>query len=139
MEIKMSEFVTAYGPKNKVVVDFSKSKSRTRQAHKDECDINRIINKYQRTGTLSWTNKYAAKYGDVTSTDFQSAMDTLIQTQEMFEELPSTIRNRFQNNPSQFLDYVQDANNLEEMYELGLAIRPKQKPLDEVQPEPQPE
>jgi hypothetical protein len=38
----------------------------------------------------------------------------------MFEDLPSSIRSRFENQPSQFLDFVHDENNLQEMQQMGL-------------------
>ena len=40
----------------------------------------------------------------------------------MFADLPSSIRTKFNNDPAQYLDFVQDPEKLEEMRELGLAL-----------------
>ncbi len=95
-------------------------KSRTKQSFKNECDINTIMAKYQKTGAIAHVNKHATEYGFATSADFSTAMRTVTVAQEMFDGLPSSIRNRFNNNPGQFLDFVQDANNKVEGQELGL-------------------
>ena len=42
----------------------------------------------------------------------------------MFEELPSQIRKKFNNDPAQFLDFVQNENNKDALYEMGLALAP---------------
>ena len=50
----------------------------------------------------------------------------------MFAELPSSLRTKFENKIGNFLNFVQDENNLEEMQELGLAnknqIKTESKP-----------
>jgi len=46
----------------------------------------------------------------------------------MFEELPSTIRAQFENNPEKFLEFVQNPDNLDKMRELGLAKAPQSPP-----------
>ena len=48
-------------------------------------------------------------------------MQIVATANSMFQDLPSSIRNQFQNDPGQFLDFVQDPENLEEMREMGLA------------------
>ncbi len=109
--------VYARGPR--VRIRFPK-KGRTKQSFKDECDINLIMAKYQKTGALAHFNKFSASYGFATSEDFASAMRTVTIAQDMFDGLPSSIRNRFANDPSQFLEFVQGADNREEAIELGL-------------------
>ena len=43
----------------------------------------------------------------------------------MFDNLPSDVRNRFNNNPAQLLDFVADPENKEEAIELGLLPKPE--------------
>ncbi len=105
------------GPR--VQIEFAK-KGRTKQSMKDECDINLIMAKYQKTGAIAHLNRHGADYGFATSEDFASAMRTVTVAQDMFDHLPSSIRNRFANNPAAFLDFVQDADNRQEAIELGL-------------------
>ncbi len=107
------------GPYTPVRIKFAKT-GRTKQSMKDECDINKIMEKYQKTGAIAHVNKHQSEYGFATSEDFASAMRTCTIAQEMFDDLPSSIRRRFANNPAAFLDFVQDANNKKEGQDLGL-------------------
>lgn len=104
-----------------VKLDFGDEISLTRQDAKDECDINQIVDKFQRTGVIDHRNKYEAKYGFADSNDLHQAMNLITEAQQMFDELPSKARKRFNNDPGQFLDFVQDPANINEMETLGLA------------------
>ncbi len=106
-------------PRDRVQLSFPK-KGRTKQSFIEECNINNIIAKYQKTGALAHVNRHGADYGFATSDDFATSMRIITQAQDMFDGLPSSIRNRFANDPAQFLDFVQDANNEQEMQDLGL-------------------
>jgi len=122
------------GPFNKEQIIFPK-KGRTKQSFTDDCDINKIVARYQKTGAIAHLNKHQADYGFATSDDFSTAMRTVIVAQEMFDGLPSSIRNRFANDPGQFLDFVQDADNIDEGRRLGLW--PDEEPgATEAAPEP---
>ena len=53
----------------------------------------------------------------------------MIQTaNEMFDELPSQARTKFKNNPALFLDFVQNEDNKDKLYELGLSDFPNSIP-----------
>ena len=93
----------------------------TRQSHKAECDINNIMKRYQKDGVITHFNKFGKNYGDATGNDFTEAMQIIAKGKSMFEELPSSARSRFDNDPAKFLDFVNDPENLDEMRELGLA------------------
>lgn len=108
-------------PRRRVRVVFPDGGGRTKQSFKAECDINNIMARFVRTGVLDFTNRRQAQYGDVTGLEYQSAMDLVVRAREMFAELPSAVRSRFQNEPGQFLDFVQDPANAEEMVKMGLA------------------
>ena len=59
-------------------------------------------------------------------------MNIVTRAQQMFEELPSKIRNKFKNDPSAFLDFVADPLNRPEMDEMGLTeakVPPEPAPL----------
>lgn len=120
--------LNAYSKRNRITVDCSKDKVITEQSHKQGCEINNILAKYHKTGVLEHVNKHQAQYGDATSLDFQNAMQTVINAQTMFDDLPSKLRNRFQNDPAQFLDFVQNEENIDEMIKLGLATQRPQEP-----------
>lgn len=112
----------------KPVLDFTNDPGRTKQSMRDECNVNLIVAKFQKTGVLSYMTNKEAVYMDVDPLDYQDALNTLRETQNMFDELPSKIRKRFENNPQKFLEFCQDPKNQEEIYDLGLADRPPPPP-----------
>ncbi len=127
---KKSPFIvrSAYGPKKRLGDIGDLGVSLTKQSFTKECDINNIMAKYQKTGAIDHVNKHEASYGFATSHDFQSALETIRTGQTMFDELPSSIRTKFENDPAKFLDFVQDNKNQAEMVELGLAHKLQQDP-----------
>ena len=127
MSKKENKFRSAYGEKLKVVL--TTGEGLTEQCHKDECDINKIIAKYDRTGVLNHVNEFEAQYGDLTGIDYQTMLNTVSEANSMFEGLPSQIRNKFENDPSKFLSFVDDENNYDAMVEMGIA-KAKPVPVD---------
>lgn len=98
------------------------------QQFKEECDINNILAKYQKTGAVTHANNRAAEYGFATSLDFRQSMEIVVKAKTMFNELPSTIRRKFGGSPEAFLDFVQNPANASEMVEMGLVETPDQEP-----------
>ena len=94
--------------------------SRTKQAFADQCEINNIINKFQATGAITHANKHQLHYGETDGTTFHEAMNIVCEAQEAFSELPSSLRNRFGNDPAAYLDFVSNEENKPEMARLGL-------------------
>jgi len=92
----------------------------TEQGHKKECDVNLIIQKYDRTGLINHVNTFVAIYGDVSSIDFRNALELNMKVGEHFNELPSNIRKRFENDPLQFISFLENPKNYAESVELGL-------------------
>lgn len=113
------KFLTRYD-RNRSFILFSKP-SRVKQSFKDECDINKILARWQKTGVLDHVNRYQGDYADVTPIpDYREALNSVMAAQAAFNSLPSKIRERFGNDPAQFLDFVHDEGNLNEMRSLGL-------------------
>lgn len=100
--------------------DFPEDSEYTDQSYRDECDINTIMARYQSTGQLPVLNAGTAQWLDVTEMDFQTHMNFLVEAQEMFDALPSDLRDRFGNDPGAFLGFCSDAENLPELAKLGL-------------------
>lgn len=92
----------------------------TEQCHKRECDMNYILRDYQAKGIVKHVSQYTGQYDDITVTDFQEAMFMVKDAQNMFNDLPSSLRKRFGNDPAEFLKFVSDGNNREEMAKLGM-------------------
>lgn len=117
------KFVTKYKDHKKVSLTFTKP-SKTDGSQKKECDINNIIKKYNKTGVLSHVSNAIPVFGDVSSFgDYQACIEHIQNAERLFSELPSRVRARFQNDPSQFLDFMSKQENIDEAVALGLATK----------------
>lgn len=112
---------SAYEPHHRVQIKCGGG-SRTKQSFKAECDINNIMAKYQKTGSLAHAQQHQGEYGFASAVSFHEAMNIVTQAEQMFASLPSTLRNRFSNDPGAYLDFVQNPDNEDEMRELGLLV-----------------
>lgn len=128
----MAKFITAYGTKQKTPTFFTQP-TRTKQSHKDECDINNILARYKKTGVINFTNRHEPQYADVTGADYQEAQFIVARAKGLFAAMPAHLRARFDNEPGKFLAFVQDEKNREEAESLGLL-----KPKPEAAAEPAP-
>ena len=91
------------------------SDGRTKQAFKDETDINRILSRAQKTGTISHINKYQGMYADFSDFDFLESELKLAKGREVFDALPSEIRTEFGQSPAAFFKYVNDPANANDL------------------------
>ena len=81
------------------------------------------MDRYFRTGCLSdpLNQMKPGTYGDFSEMgDYMENMNKIVQAREMFDALPSRVRERFGNNPGAMIDFVMDPNNKEEAKKLGL-------------------
>lgn len=101
--------------------------NRTQQQFKDECDVNYILKRFRRTGTLPQTNANPAVFADVTVNDFQDAMNLVTSAQQEFDLLDSSTRARFGNSPAALLEFLQNPDNFSEAQDLGL-VEPQPTP-----------
>ena len=91
----------------------------TKQAFKDQTDINKILQRAQKTGTISHLAKYGPVYGDFTDIDdLLTAHQRLARAQEIFSELPSEVRREFDQDPAGFFNFVNDPANRERLKEV---------------------
>lgn len=99
-----------------------KSKSVTQQHFRDECDINNIMKKYEKNGTLpDGYNEKQPIFGDFSEIpDFQSTANLIAEVQTAFNKLPASTRARFNHSPAAALDFLADSNNTAEAFKLGL-------------------
>ncbi len=126
------KIISAYAPKRKVILMFAET-GRTKSQFMQDCDINRIVTRAEKTGVVDHIQNTPPTYGDVgTSIDFQESMNTIIIANAMFADLSSRVRRRFDNNPAEYLEFIEDPQNEDEMRTLGIL-----NPLKEV-PEPLP-
>ncbi len=111
-------------------------KIRTKQQFKNECDINNIMAKYQKTGALEHVATHQLNYGFAQSIDFNEAMQITTRAEQMFADLPSTLRTKFHGDPGEYLDFVADESNKPEMLKLGLLSPEGEAALAESDPAP---
>lgn len=114
--------------------------SKTQQEHLVSCDINNIIKQFSKTGQLTHISAKAAQgaYLDLPDpVDYQEAQNIMLEASSSFSSLPAKVRDRFENDPAQFLAFMADPKNEKEARELGL-LTPA-TPLPDTRPEPSPE
>lgn len=120
-------FQKPYAPRTRQGLEFIDEdgqpiESLTKQAFKDECDINKIVANYDRTGLLTHVSSAVARYGDFTEVnEYQESLNTVLRAQRDFEGLPADIRKRFHNDPGEFFEFATNPDNLDQMVEMGLA------------------
>lgn len=108
----------------------------TQQHSKDEADINKIMARYIKTGVIDHVAKYQGQYLENNDIDYHTSQNIIIKADKMFSELPSSVRKEFENNPAEFLKFVNNEENNEKMAELGLTKTPPPKtpPVEEKPP-----
>lgn len=95
--------------------------SKTRASQQKETEINGIISKYDRTGTLTHITRSVPRFDDVSNiTDYKSALDQVLEAQKQFSQLPSDLRSHFDNDPGKLIEFLSDSKNLEKAVEMGL-------------------
>ena len=110
-------------------IEFDPEEGQTKQSFKDECDINNIMKRYNATGAITHLNMRTPEYGDFSSPlDFQAALNTVMEGEAMFADLPSDLRDRFGNDPKQLLEFLADDANREEAIKLGIVQAPPEPP-----------
>lgn len=112
--------------------------SLTKQSFKDECDINVIMRRFRKVQGADYLNRYQGyldgQFGDFSDVqDYRTAIDQIQQARGVFDALPSKVRSRFENDPAQFLDFVHNPANRDELVSMGLA-EPKPKFSDATPP-----
>ena len=130
--------------RRKVGITFDPKSSLTHTDMRKQCDINNIVEQYVSTGTLptvrgaAFTKRYPM-FGDFTvGNDYQTIQNTLKASESAFLELPARVRERFHNNPSELVSFLQNEENRNEAEELGLiekrkisqSIEPAVKPAE---------
>ena len=94
-----------------------KTQSRTVQSDRDSTDIKRLVN------TAPPFDPSQMTFADVTDIpDFRATQDRLADVYSRFAELPSEIREKFENEPANLVEFVQDPDNIDDAVELGLLI-----------------
>lgn len=102
----------------------TKPPSMTKQEFVKECDVNNVIKSYSPRAMAAMIAENAAKarYEDLPDNlDFQASIELVRSAEASFMTLPAKIRDRFGQDPVQFLAFLSDPKNLDEARKLGLA------------------
>ncbi len=99
--------------------------TRAKQSFKEECDINIIMAKYKARGIVTHVTKYQGHYQDLPNEiDYHHNLQSVMDAKAAFDSLPAKIRERFKNDPAQFLGFVMDPKNQSEIDKMGLGLNP---------------
>ena len=112
--------VSSIWDRKRVISDYSLEPSLTKSEFKDECDINNVVARALRTGVLPGIDRQAL-YGDFSQvTDYATAQVKIAEAKQSFEQLPSDIKEQFDNDVTKLLDWIDNPDNEEEAIKLGL-------------------
>lgn len=99
--------------------------SRTQQHFKDETDINNILRQFNVTGLLP-QKAMSPRYGDFTGVgDYQTALNQVIAAEGEFMTLPAQLRAKFNNDPQELIEFLNNPENIDEARKLGLVNKPE--------------
>lgn len=95
--------------------------SMTQQHFHDETKIDNILDLYTRTGVLP-SKEVQPVFADLLglSDDYHEALNLVRDAQEAFFDMPAHVRERFNNDPSYLMRFLDDDANREEAAALGL-------------------
>lgn len=101
-----------------------KDKSLTNQADLPNTDINLIMARFEKTGLIPGTER-KPMYGDFSEVpDYHTQLSAIRRVEGYMLLLPAKIRNRFNNNPQELIDFLNNPANDGEAVELGLKVAP---------------
>jgi phage internal scaffolding protein len=96
--------------------------SLTEQSHKDSCDINLIVARAQHNPAVLLDKSMRPDvFRDFSESEsYTEMLNKVCDAKSAFEELDSSVRSRFDNDPSKLIDFVTNPDNALEAHELGL-------------------
>lgn len=111
-------------------------KGLTKQSMSKETDINLIMAKYKKTGTVNFLNAQEAVYDEMLDVDFHQAMNLITEANNMFAEMPAHLRKEFKNDPGVFLEAVHNPESAQKLFDLGLSSKNPSEGLETPPEEP---
>ena len=96
--------------------------SLTKQAFRDECDINRIVARFTPQQLEEQAQAASLIYADFTGLeDYASVMNRARAAELLFENLDVNVRDHFDHNPDELVRAAFDPSRRQEFVDLGLA------------------
>lgn len=116
------------------VLFFCEGPSLTKQSFKNECDINGIMKRFERTGIITHNAKREGYFADVSVVpDFAEAVQAVRKAEDMFMSLPAKLRAEFDNDAAAYVRFCADPANKDRMIELGLMEKPVKPVVQKVE------
>jgi phage internal scaffolding protein len=100
--------------------------TKTNQSYKDQYDINKIIDRYNRTGEFRPLRKTEPVFRDLSAFDFEQMENRIAEIEGQFTQLPVEIRKRFDHSALEMLRFLENPKNRDEAIKLGLVKPPKE-------------
>lgn len=130
------KFKTPYdGIRNRKQIDFTGDEGKTIQEQSEATDINNILERYARTGLIDHVQKHEPQYGEFAAYDFQANQNMIAKITQTFEELPARDRQHFNNDPQQFVEFIAQQENIDDMKDGKIGNKPPSEPVEETAPE----
>lgn len=110
---------------HRVRLIFQGDPGRTIQSYKESTDITKILERHLRQGVIPPMPESEFQ-SFVGLPDYQTCLNTVIKAQDLFSQLPISIKAHFDNDPELLMKAVEDPSRRNELIELGVF-----KPNDE--------
>lgn len=105
--------------------------TRTHQEFAEESDINTIIERFGIGENPITAQKWIENIDIADAPDnYQDVLNQLNEARDQFMSLPARVRTRFNNSAHEFVNFVSDQNNLEEMVQMGLATKREEPKIE---------
>lgn len=128
MNIAFTSLYTHSKARSKHFGTINTGESMTQQDDAHDADINIIMKSYSPGALLPQITK-TPLYGDFTTTnDYRTMVETVRAADAAFAEVPAAVRSRFNNDPSEFIKFANNKDNLEELRKMGLAPQAPEPP-----------
>lgn len=100
--------------------------NQTCQSDKKACDINTMMARAEK-GQFIPPQGGPGAYGDFTGYgDYMECRNKILAAEATFFALPADLRKRFNNDPAEVIEFMEDPSNLQECYRLGLLAEPEE-------------
>mgnify|MGYP000073147877 CR=1 FL=1 len=84
---------------------------RATQEAKEQCDINRVLDRARHGASLSHVMQHGGRYGDFSDLhgdSYNDMLNRLADASSIFNDLPAELRSEFDNDPGKFFEFVGD-------------------------------
>lgn len=126
------KFNTRFNPPKGPQLHRSEKPSKVRQSERDNCDINKIMERFNRTGQLPSVKSIPPQYGNAQAPDYAEALNIIREAKESFNALPVKTRQYFGHDPKNFLQALNDTSdeNVKALTKLGLMTPRSESPTE---------